>query len=48
VPSAAPGRIADVEYQPHCCAQIASARLAQRVHFFLTALAGAPEIVDPS
>lgn len=47
VPSATPWCVANFEYEPHYCAQTASELLAQRLHFFLTALSGAPEIVDP-
>jgi hypothetical protein len=44
-PKTAPG--CAFEGEGHFCAQIAPEALQQRLHFFLTALGGSPEIVDP-
>jgi hypothetical protein len=46
-PLATPWCVQENETEGHFCPQSAPEALAQRLHFFLTALSGAPEIVAP-
>ncbi len=42
-----PGCVTDNLDSGHHCAQSAAEAIAQRVHFFKTALSGTPEVIDP-
>jgi hypothetical protein len=43
-----PGCVEIGEKDGHDCAQVAAEAIRQRVEFFVTALAGAPRIIDPT
>jgi hypothetical protein len=46
-PATTPGCAGGLQPEGHFCAQSAAVAKAQRLHFFLTALGGSPEIVNP-